>query len=449
MTVQQALVHLARPFSFAVVGDTHFVTRGFEQPHDHRPLTAKDYLKNVTYALAPMMDALRAQKPDFVFFTGDIAETQGDQAQMDLQAGLDFFRTSDIPLLFAPGNRDAAYDAVIAPYLKTVLGWAPEAKYYAFDTGGCRFVALDSTAWISGGAQHRWLEGVLGERREKSGRVFLFGHHPIWPVARAFCSPPDFCRDMVDLLSRYPVDTCFCGHTHNQNMVLHRTEGLPVLQCMGAVIGVSDEPPVALDQVQSLLLSPDDILAIWPGYLENTAPGWFLVRVDGYQAMVEWHHLNRGIEAVMRWYCPGDIRSFWAMEQVLPERLIPMDLNRIRRAFLRFSAWDGREGMRLYFNGEDVGALPVGKGFAPMRLELPDGALPGIQMENRLRIVPTEGTRCALGNLVVEVVLPGGRCVRTAPTGEIFSWSETWRVWAYPQLKVLKPGQALTTMLSF
>ena len=57
--VPKFLKHLERPFSFAVVSDTHFVTRDFVgQAFDEtRPLNAEGYAENVTYSLAPMMDA--------------------------------------------------------------------------------------------------------------------------------------------------------------------------------------------------------------------------------------------------------------------------------------------------------------------------------------------------------------------------------------------------------
>ena len=75
--VPESIKHIKRPFSFAVVSDTHFVTRDFiGQAFDTtRPLSTEGYVENVTYSLAPMMDALRHLKPDFIVLTGDVAET--------------------------------------------------------------------------------------------------------------------------------------------------------------------------------------------------------------------------------------------------------------------------------------------------------------------------------------------------------------------------------------
>ncbi|MDP6041116.1 MAG: metallophosphoesterase, partial [Candidatus Latescibacteria bacterium] len=101
--IPEALAHLAQPFSFAVISDTHFVTRDFlgQNVDVTRPLDIGAYVENVTYSLAPMMDALRTLKPDFLVLTGDVAEPPPDleDHRKDLQAALDFFATCDIPML--------------------------------------------------------------------------------------------------------------------------------------------------------------------------------------------------------------------------------------------------------------------------------------------------------------------------------------------------------------
>ena len=247
-------------------------------------------------------------------------------------------------------------------------------------------------------------------------------------------------------MSQYPVDAYFCGHTHNQSVIQHRTKGLPVLQFMSAPIGLSDELPIALDRVQALLPDPDNLLAYWPGYLENTAPGWFMVRVDHQAARVSWHHLNRGIEAVVEWLKKGEVTSFWQMVHPEDARLIDRDLGAVRRAFLRFCAWGGtQDEAQVFLNGKSIGRLPRGESYASLRMELP---APLVQMENRVRIETLEG-RLTLGNLVIEAVLPGGRYVRTRPTGELFTWWNRWDRWGMTGVKKLKVGRPLITMLSF
>ena len=449
--VPEAIAHVTQPFSFAVISDTHFVTRDvLEQELALRPLNAEGYLENVTYSLAPMMDALRAETPDFVVLTGDVAEPSpsSDFHRKNLEAALDFFATCDIPMLVVRGNQDgdSIFDEVVIPRAEKFLGYVQKETFFSFDVGGARFIVLDTAFWDK--AQCQWLENELKlARQDLSARTFLFGHHPIWPLSRAFFSNFEFQFDIRSLLDQYAIDAYFCGHSHNQNILLHRTDGLPVLQCMGALIGAADELPLPLNHVQSFLPSRDDLVAIWPGYLENTAPGWFMAQVDSGFASVEWRHLNRGAEAVVRWQSPGDLQTFWTMDQVPGAQLIESDLHRIRRAFLRFCAWDSKGDARIVFNGDEIGFLPAKDGFGSGRVDVP--GLSQLQMENKLQIEPAEGSEMTLGNLVLEVVLPGGRQMRTQIFEDIYTWSDRWDAQNLDTLKKLEKGTLLATVLSF
>ncbi len=448
--VAESFKHLKRPFSFAVISDTHFVTRDFVgQAFDEtRPLNAEGYAQNVTYTLAPMMDALRDLKPDFLVLTGDVAEQplKPEHHSENLEAALDFFETSEIPLIVARGNRDgmSVFDEVIGPRMAPFLGDSPNAPYFAFEVDGCLFAVLDTPFWDT--KQYRWLDAVL--EYDHAPR-FLLGHHPIWPVARAFFGNRDFQADMVKLLSRHAVDAYFCGHSHNQNLILHRTPHLPVLQCMGALIGVPEALPLPLDHVQALLPAPDDMMALWPGYLENTAPGWFTGYVARGHARVAWHHINRGAEAIVDWFRPGDIQSFWAMAPAPAPQLVEANLRRVRQGFLRFCAYESMADARVFLNGNEIGFLPRADHFASKRLTLPPNALAGLQMENKVRIEPAAGSEMTLANLVLEVVMPGGRNVWSQIFDEIYTWSNRWDAYESETLQKLKPGRPLTTVLSF
>lgn len=444
---------LKLPFSFAVVSDTHFVRREFGRAVERHtnPLEADAFVENVTYALAPMMDALREIEPTFLFITGDIVEPSQDADDIeDLEAALAFFSSCEIPIIYARGNLDDihAFESVVRPKIGGVLGVEPTENFFSFEVDGSLFIVLDTSAWSS--AQCQWVkESLVDAKARKAAHTFILGHHPVWPVARAFCSPFDFHTDMVRLLHDFDVDAYFCGHTHNQSAIWHRTQGLPVFQFMGAIIGVSDESPLALDQVLAFLPDEDDLLACWPGYLENTAPGWYMVSVTSQEVVAEWHHLNRGAEAVVVWEQPGDLLDFWMMEQVAPSKLMPADLNRIRRAFLRFCVWDGVADMQVSLNGTPIGELPVRDGFAPSRMELSSRMLRELQMENRVVVQPPSGSLCTLGNLMLEVVLPGGRYIRTPTTGELFAWTDKWDAWPSDKVTRLKDQDVLRSMLIF
>ena len=85
----------------------------------------------------------------------------------------------------------------------------------------------------------------------------------------------DLAHELAPLLGRFAADAYFCGHTHNQSILQHRTAGRPVLQFLGAPVGLPEEIPIPTERVQALLPDPGMTLAHWPGYLENTAPGCF------------------------------------------------------------------------------------------------------------------------------------------------------------------------------
>ena len=83
-------------------------------------------------------------------------------------------------------------------------------------------------------------------------------------------------------------------------------------------------------------------------------------------------------------------------------------------------------------------------------MELPTWCLTELKMENRIVIQADEQDVSTLGNLVLEAILPGGRIVRTKPTGETFTWNAGTKdlVTESPRRK-LKQGRSLTTLLSF
>jgi hypothetical protein len=152
---------------------------------------------------------------------------------------------------------------------------------------------------------------------------------------------------------------------------------------------------------------------------------------------------------VVSWYRPGDIHKFWFMEQIPEAQLIETDVRRVRRAFLRFCAWDNMVGARVWLNGIEMGTLPLTGGFLPGHIDVPQRALASLQMENRVHIEPVDGCRGALGNLVLEVVLPGGRHVRTRVFEDIYAWSDQWDAWDLATVQKMKQGMPLTTVLSF
>ena len=131
------------------------------------------------------------------------------------EAALDFLGSAEIPMVVACGNQDGdgLFDEVVGPRLEAFLGQAVERPYFSFEADHTLFIVLYTSFWDD--TQCQWLEAVLRERSEDSNhRTFVFGHHPIWTVARAFFSERDFQSDILALLDRYSIDAYFCGHSH-------------------------------------------------------------------------------------------------------------------------------------------------------------------------------------------------------------------------------------------
>ena len=219
MNLQEVGQRLEKPFTFAVVGDTHFLHSKFGRPTgdtggSFRPLQIDQYLESVRYVLMPMMASLKEVSPEFLVITGDLVEGHHDVelAVDEIKEGLEFFEGYGIPLLFACGNRDRveAFDSVVLPYLGRWLGRTPRERFFFLDVAGCRLIFLDTPAWKRKGAQRKWLELALNDR-EAAGvdRTFLFGHHPVWPLARAFFTNIDLHLDLPEILQEHPVDAFF------------------------------------------------------------------------------------------------------------------------------------------------------------------------------------------------------------------------------------------------
>jgi len=437
------------------VGDLHYGLSSTQTelelgtaPRD--PSRVERFVDNVAYALEPMAEALNQEDLSFVVHTGDLTARETDPVEM--RAAIGFLRELGQPLLFARGDRDVAdlFDETILPLVSRTLGSDVSRRYYTAEVGGCHLIFLDTSSWDPQGEQSTWFRTTLCRASARGGRVFVFGHHPVWTVAKAFYSNRAFCQDVVSILRETPVDTYFCGHTHNQSILLHRSGNRPCLQCMGAPIGHPEELPTPLDRVQSLLVDPDEVIDRWPGYLENTAPGWYVVRVGDGHVDVSWYHRNRGPEAGIRWKEAARVKRFWSVTHPEDALLINRDLANLRRLSLRFCAWDAiRPGKRIRLNGLRVGELPASARFAPRQIVLPPTAVSALDLINRIEIEAPGVEASTIGNLLLEGVLPGGRIVRTRPTGEVFTWSDRWDSWKLPRLEKIMPGRPLRTLLSF
>lgn len=450
---QSPLAKVSAPFSFAVVGDLHFALASAQtelplESVNRDPSRMERFVENVGYALEPMAEALKASDLSFIVHTGDLTARGDDPAEAN--AAVRFLRRIGVPVLFARGDKDSRerFDDTVLPQMSRTLSREVTRRYYVEAVAGCQLIVLDTSSWDPDGEQAAWFRHTLSRIGASGDRVFVFGHHPVWTIAKAFYSERAFRESVLAILAEAKIDAYFCGHSHNQTALWHRTG--PTLQFMSAPIGFPDELPTPLHRVQSLLVDPDDVIDCWPGYLENTAPGWFLVHVDDGGVHVDWHHLNRGVELEVSWSERGLADRFWQVNHPEDAVLISRDLAQLRRLSLRFCAWDAiRPGKHVRLNGHYVGDLPPAGRYEPRQIDLPPSAFNALDVVNRVEIDAPGVEASTIGNIQLEGVLPGGRIVRTRPTGQIFTWSDRWDPWKLYRLEKVMPGRPLRTLLSF
>jgi 3',5'-cyclic AMP phosphodiesterase CpdA len=168
----------------------------------------------------------RRLRPDFVVMGGDMVDDASDADQLRdllrITAQLD-----GVPMRWAPGNHDAAPDAVV-PTPASLQHYRDRfgPDYYAFEHKGTTCVVTDTVVWqhpelVPGEweAQLDFLESSLRQAHRRGGHILLFGHHPLFVVSpdepdSYWNIPLERRRPILDLLHAHRVRAFFCGHCH-------------------------------------------------------------------------------------------------------------------------------------------------------------------------------------------------------------------------------------------
>jgi 3',5'-cyclic AMP phosphodiesterase CpdA len=176
--------------------------------------------------------------PDLVISTGDMIAGQQPQPKLSRQQLHDmwteFHRTvteplaaAGIPFAITPGNHDASaypsFQHEREAYRAAWMDHRPALEFvdggdfpfrYAFRLNGVLFVSLDATrTGPLPAAARRWLSGLLAAAPADEASV-LFGHLPVWPVARG--RETEFLDDarLRTLLADEEVTLFLSGHHH-------------------------------------------------------------------------------------------------------------------------------------------------------------------------------------------------------------------------------------------
>ena len=171
------------------------------------------------YAVA---ERIREIGPDFVLHAGDVIYPAGEARRFDAR----YFRPyhdliASIPFFLCLGNHDVA-TANGQPYLDAFYlpRNNPEGtkRYYSFDYGNARFIALDSNQRPeSGSPEYAWLAGEL--ERPRKLWTFVFFHHPPYSSGK-HGSDLGIRKAWSPLFERAGVAVVFSGHDHSYERTL-------------------------------------------------------------------------------------------------------------------------------------------------------------------------------------------------------------------------------------
>jgi len=220
-------------FQFAVISDSHirlpYATD--EGGYASNRLT----IERAKY----VVKCLNSLKPDFVVHLGDLVHPIPALRihEETVKKAREIFSEIEAEFFTLPGNHDIGDKSnawLPAPvveedsHLIFSKHWGP--LYQSFSTETCHFICLDTPILNAGfdreQEQREWVENELLIAKEKSFRVFVFMHYPLF-----ICDPEEPTHyDNIDEPTRswlmekfrqHRVEAVFSGHVHNCFIGIH------------------------------------------------------------------------------------------------------------------------------------------------------------------------------------------------------------------------------------
>lgn len=256
----------ARPFSFLVLGDTHFDKLDhhdmtwLEKDHHGDVAQVRRYSRHTADLLPKLLRAVRSKVRDggaeFVVHVGDLVEGlcgTPPLARRQCEEVVDLLNRADLgaPLLLTKGNHDVtgpgaadAYKQILLPYLSKQSGEPLTTARYAVERHGCLFVLYDCYDREALG----WLEKTLANRTAR--HVFVVVHQPIVPFqARSSWSvliQPRQAAErarLLNLLGQHHA-IVLVGHVHRYGVVTRDTDrGRFAQVALCSILSAADERP--------------------------------------------------------------------------------------------------------------------------------------------------------------------------------------------------------------
>lgn len=451
---------------FVVMGDLHYV-----QPESHketlggRPRGVTEFAdvtrnlwmtQNVTLEV---ISSIAALKPDFIIQTGDIIQGHCDDQESglrEMKEALQLLEGLGAPVFFALGTHDGVVGGkeeqqvlqYVYPAIGKALGTAPVTKgYYTFEKSGSLFIVLDYTTFRKDDEQVAYIRQVF-EQSGKYEHVFLFAHPPLVCVGRPFFSHFDFVNTVLQEAANHPIDAYFCGHTHNQIATLHNVGGHWMPQLKSAVLGYPERAPVPLSDVRPIL--PDSSVCEYGwGYLEDSAPGWWEITVNGKDVQADWHVLRRGVVGQLHWR-RGEKAVFTMKPEFSKTSLISLPaLDNIRSVRLRAAGSNCKapDGYQVSLHGKVMGTLPRLEYFDSRQfMEIDPEYWPVLSELNELTVTTAEEPMC-IGGFVLEIETEKG-CIRST-VSDYYASTDKWDYWGKAPVNKISPGESVSITLSF
>jgi 3',5'-cyclic AMP phosphodiesterase CpdA len=430
-----SLSETREPFTFVVLGDTHY-----ERP-DFRAA-------NMVHAIAADLKDIQPP-PAFVCQTGDLVEggsystTEGgktlfhgaDYAAMKTELTFvmhDLAESFHLPLFIALGSHDQhdpghkACDEIIRPVLSQQLGAPLSRAYYAFRYGNSCFLILEQVP-ADYAAQARFAKEILAKAAGMPGieHVFVYCHGPLWEVFRAGFDNPELTESLLPAVRQRVPDAWFCGHTHNVVVSVCDVAGVRLTQIQG-VVNNAEWPVMPIEQRRAARLPAAELPYVW-GYVEGRGPraSYYVVRVRGKTVNVQLRAPGQGVVREFEWNEPGKLRDVKVPAPQEPVRVSAQMLKQAKAGRFIFCPWiDGRTEVGLVLNGTEIAPAPIPPVYCPFWeerfVQIPKEQLGLLRPANEIKIGNPTKAFFAVANARLEVTLADGRTVCTAVSDRIY-----------------------------
>lgn len=393
--------------------------------------------------------------PEFIIQTGDFFHgNKGTDIESEAALTFGHFgRDMKLPFFTAKGNHDTRvpYEKNALPLYSKELGREIDKTYYSFNKANCHFIFLDCTD-ENLGEQISWLGEDLKNTDSDPAieHIFVAGHYPLWIVARAGFTRPEYAAQVAPLLAKYNVDAYFCGHTHNKTVTVRMIDGKPLTQIMDAAVvekgrlamlapflnhvsgqaqGRTDPSLLPLEEGHQIFI-PESQLEYYWGYQEGSSTSYYVITVEGKSVTADWFVKGEGIVRSFKWDKPGRLIDLKTPESEERGLLEENDLNQISKAWLYCAPWIKKDSLQAPFsiNGVQAGNIKISSAelasysfWNKLELPLSEAAVKAIRMDNEISILNPTKVRFGLAHIYLLVQFKDGRFAKSSISQKVLT----------------------------